>query len=131
MKSSSSGLVRLQRTSNEKLTDARALRQAMTPAEAKMWEYLHNRKLGGVKFRRQQIVEGFITDFYCETAKLAVEIDGGIHSEEEVKQADEHRDKVFQARGIQTLRIRNEDVLNNLDETLKKIKLSCSYRSTK
>jgi very-short-patch-repair endonuclease len=130
-KKPSSGLVRLQRVTKEKLIDARLLRQNLTPAEAVLWKELRNRNLGNLKFRRQQIVEGFITDFYCEKAKLAIEIDGRIPMEEEIMEADEHREKVFQARGIQTYRIKNEDVLKKLDATLEEIKAVCFSRSRK
>jgi very-short-patch-repair endonuclease len=120
-----SGLIRLQRVSGNKLSNARLLRQTMTEAETLLWEQLRNRKLGGFKFRRQQIVEGFITDFYCEAAKLAVEVDGGIHDEEEQKKYDEHRTKVFKACGIISLRIRNTDVQNKMPFVINRIKESC------
>jgi very-short-patch-repair endonuclease len=124
----SSGIVRLQRIRNEKLDDARNLRQSMTKEESLLWERLRNRKLSGLKFRRQQIIEGFITDFYCETAKLAVEIDGGIHDEAEKKKVDIHREKVFHARGIDTLRIKNFEVTIEIEATLQKIKFNCENR---
>lgn len=53
-----------QQVSDEKKQRARQMREAMTPAEAALWEYLRLDKLG-VHFRRQQIIDGFIVDFYC------------------------------------------------------------------
>lgn len=127
-KKPSSGIIRLQNISDEKLSDARQLRQEMTMAETELWRQLRNRKLEGHKFRRQQIVEGFITDFYCERAKLALEIDGGIHSEKRQIELDLHREKVFSARGIKTIRIQNNEVVNDLAATLNKIKQTCQGR---
>lgn len=124
----SSGIIRLQNISEEKLSDARQLRQKMTLAEKELWQQLRNRKLEGYKFRRQQIVQGFIADFYCEKAKLALEIDGGIHLEKGQIEIDIHREKVFSDRGIKTLRIQNNDVIDDLASTLSKIKQACQDR---
>jgi very-short-patch-repair endonuclease len=116
-----SGVVGIQRVSEEKLQDARALRKNMTPTEALLWERLRNRKCGGFKFRRQQIIEGFVADFYCEQAQLVVEVDGGIHSDFEVKKNDQHRETVFKARGIKTIRFMNDDVKQNIDSVITRI----------
>ena len=51
---------------------ARNLRAKMTPAEKKLWVYLSNKGMIGVKFRRQHPVAGFVVDFYCPTSKLAI-----------------------------------------------------------
>ncbi len=59
-----------------KLTLARTFRRAPTPAEAAAWQILRNRGLFGLKFRRQQVIAGFIVDFYCSAARLALELDG-------------------------------------------------------
>lgn len=50
----------------------------MTPAEKLLWQEVRAKKLG-VRFRRQQIIQGFIVDFYCHKAALVVEVDGDIH----------------------------------------------------
>ena len=50
----------------------------MTPAEKILWNELRANKLG-VHFRRQQVIAGFIVDFYCHKAGLVVEVDGDIH----------------------------------------------------
>jgi very-short-patch-repair endonuclease len=71
------GVVFRQRVSDGKVGFARRLRREMTRAEGLMWEQLRDRRLVGLKFRRQQIVDGFIADFYCDSARLVVEIDGG------------------------------------------------------
>lgn len=117
----SSGVVALQYVAEHKKEQARRLRRESTPAEKKLWHFIRNRKVEGLKFRRQQVIEGFIADFFCEEIKLAVEVDGGIHNDKEQKKIDEHREKVFSARSITTIRFRNNDVLNRLDECLQQI----------
>jgi very-short-patch-repair endonuclease len=121
MNHTTSGISRLQRVEDYKLKQARELRQKMTPAERTLWEQVRNRKFNGYKFRRQQVIEGFIVDFYCEEAKLCVEVDGDVHDEPEQKEKDEHRTAVFACRGIRVLRVRNEDVLTNKKDILKRI----------
>ena len=100
----------------------------MTEAEAVLWERLRNRKLGGYKFRRQQIVEGFIVDFFCEKAKLVVEVDGGVHNTEEQKKIDEHRRAVFKLRGLVEIRFKNEEILMNLGSVLQSINKTVNNR---
>jgi very-short-patch-repair endonuclease len=58
---------------------AKELRQHMTPAERILWERLRDRRLAGIKFRRQHSIDACIVDFYCAAARLVIEIDGGIH----------------------------------------------------
>ena len=67
-----------QRVKKEKLQRARELRRDMTPAEKILWQELRSNKLG-IHFRRQQIIAGFIVDFYCHKGGLVVEVDGDIH----------------------------------------------------
>ncbi len=114
----SSGVVALQKINNSKLLQAQALRKNMTEAESALWECLRNRTLDGLKFRRQQIIEGFIVDFFCHEMKLVVEIDGEIHDTPEQKEIDELRKKVFESRGLKEIRFKNSDVLNDLPDVL-------------
>ncbi len=64
-----------------KLDAARRFRQQSTPAEADAWLLLRDRKILGLKFRRQQIVAGFVVDFYCASLRLVLELDGGVHDD--------------------------------------------------
>jgi len=117
----SSGVVALQYVDEHKKEQARRLRRASTPAEKRLWHYVRNRNVQGLKFRRQQVIEGFIADFFCEEIKLAVEVDGTVHNNAEQKKIDEHREKVFSARGITTIRFSNKHVLNHIDECIRQI----------
>ena len=58
-------IVNGQRVSEPKVIVSRAMRHEMTQAEAALWSRLRNRQVGEVKFRRQQIIAGFVADFYC------------------------------------------------------------------
>jgi len=110
------------------LKNARDLRKEMTKAEELLWSYLRDRKLAGFKFRRQQPMEGFILDFYCDVAKLGIELDGSIHSLKEVKDYDEQRTQFLNQFGIEIIRFSNEDVTNKTDEVLKNIRQNIEER---
>jgi len=104
---------------NEKLVIAQTLRRRQTPAEAKVWQWLRARCLCGWKFRRQQVILGFVADFYCAELLLVIELDGGIHDSAESQAYDQGRDAALLARGITTLRFPNE--IANVDEILQRI----------
>jgi adenine-specific DNA methylase/very-short-patch-repair endonuclease len=111
------GVVRGQRVDPKKLELARKFRKEPTEAEARAWELLRNRKIHGLKFRRQQIIEGLVVDFYCAEKRLAIELDGGIHDSQQ--EYDAARTEVLEGMGINVIRIRNEDVtLDNLQNLL-------------
>jgi CTP:molybdopterin cytidylyltransferase MocA/very-short-patch-repair endonuclease len=93
---------------------ARRLRQEVTPAENTLWGLLRNRKLDGLKFRRQHPVAGFVADFACPEATLIVELDGGIHDRLEARDRDQDRTRRLQAAGWRVIRFKNADVLNDL-----------------
>jgi len=95
------------------------LRGKSTEAENILWEHLRNKKLSGLKFKRQYSIDHFVVDFYCPKLKLAVELDGKIHLKKEVKNHDENRDGYLSEFGIKILRIRNEVILNDVAKALK------------
>jgi len=102
---------------------AKALRREMTPAESKLWHYLRANRLEGYHFRRQQIIDGYIVDFYCHAADLVVEVDGSIHLEQEAY--DKERDAHLRARGLTVLRFYNSDVVREMDTVLEVILHAC------
>jgi very-short-patch-repair endonuclease len=103
----------------EKLEMAKWMRQHMTYAERCFWNAVRKRRYPGLRFRRQQIIDGFIADFYCNKLNLVIEIDGGIH--EAQKDYDELRDRIINDKGINIMRFKNEDVINKIDWVLKQI----------
>ena len=111
-------IVRGRRASRAKDARARELRTHPTPEEELLWHRLRRNGLG-VHFRRQQIIDGFIVDFYCHAAGLVVEVDGPIHDQN--ASYDEERDEILAARGLRILRVRNERVRANLPDVLAEI----------
>jgi very-short-patch-repair endonuclease len=93
-----------------KLALARRFRRAPTPAEATAWGLLRNRGLLGLKFRRQQVIEGFVVDFYCASLRLVLELDGGVHQDPAQREYDAIRSEVMEGLGMRVLRIANEHV---------------------
>lgn len=91
----------------------------MTPAEKLLWQQLRTNKLG-VHFRRQQIIAGFIVDFYCHKAALVIEVDGDIHDLQQ--EEDARRDHVLREMGLTIVRFRNEDVIKDLPAVLGKLR---------
>ncbi len=91
----------------------------MTAEEGILWQHVRGNQLQGFHFRRQQVIDGFIVDFYCHAAGLVVEVDGGIH--EQQAGYDAERDRVLAGRGLRILRIQNEEVRNDLAMVLRRI----------
>jgi very-short-patch-repair endonuclease len=92
---------------------ARILRQRQTEAEEKLWQLVRNRKLNGLKFRRQHPLDKYIADFYCHEKRLVIELDGGVHKSKLQQEIDEERTSVLIKLGMTLLRFKNEDVINN------------------
>ena len=97
------------------------LRKNMTDAEKVMWYQLRNRKLNGLKFRRQHPVAIFILDLYCHEKRLAIEIDGGIHKSVDQSEWDKNRTYELNELGIHVLRFTNEEVIDSVQRVIKMI----------
>jgi very-short-patch-repair endonuclease len=98
---------------------ARNFRREMTPAEGLLWAELRDSRLGGLHFRRQQVIDNFIADFYCHAAGLVVEVDGEVHYTQ--VERDTARDSFLQGRGLLVLRFTNRQVMNGLRAVLSEI----------
>ena len=103
------GVIRNQRINPKKLEIARQFRKNPTESEDAVWQMLRNRQIHNLKWRRQQVIDGFIADFYCAELNVVLEIDGPVHDNEDVKEYDAYRTSVFESKGIRTFRLRNED----------------------
>jgi len=86
----------------------------MSLPEVLLWQRLR-RRAGGVKFRRQHPVAGYIADFYCHEAKLIVEVDGEGHNRGDRPARDAKRDTVLTALGLTVLHIPAAEILANVD----------------
>jgi very-short-patch-repair endonuclease len=80
---------------------------------------LKGNRLRGLHFRRQQIIEGYIVDFYCHGAALVVEVDGGVHLRQAAE--DAYRDAVLKELGLKVLRVTDENVLADIEGVLARI----------
>ncbi len=100
---------------------ARELRTQSTDAESKLWYLLRDRRLNGLKFRRQHPVEPYTLDFYCEEHQLAVELDGGQHGEAAQQAHDTERSAFLAGRGIKVLRFWNNEFLLQPEGVLESI----------
>ena len=96
------------------VTLARRLRKSMTPPEMRLWAMLRRHAVEGYRFRRQHPIGPYILDFYCDRAKLAVEVDGVDHGLGDHPARDERRDRWLGERGVETLRIPAMEVRDNL-----------------
>jgi very-short-patch-repair endonuclease len=103
---------------SETVTNARQLRKAMTPPEARLWVALRGRRLAGLKFRRQHPIGAYVLDFYCPRLRLAVEVDGMDHAIEEQRDRDKHRDQWLRRFGIRVCRIPSWAVRDDLDRVV-------------
>lgn len=103
---------------------ARQLRRNQTDAESILWNALRDRRLIGRKFLRQYPIKFkydnrkrfFVADFYCNEARLVVEVDGGIH--EKQKDYDILRDHIINFLGFNIIRFKNNQVKFNLKAVL-------------
>lgn len=87
---------------------SRELRKNATPQENKLWyQFLRRHPL---KFRRQQQIGPYIADFYCPSARLVIELDGGAHYEPGGMEYDRWRDTFISAHNIHILRFTNTQI---------------------
>lgn len=63
----------------------------------------------------------FILDFYCHQKRLAIEVDGGYHSNKNQMQYDAKRTNFLRNRGIKEIRFSNEEVIEDISLVLEKI----------
>ena len=106
-----------QQVRKEKVMLAREMRRDMTPSESVLWKRLKAGALGQ-HFRRQQIIAGFIADFYCHQAALVVEVDGPSHD----PAYDAERDRIFTDLGLIVMRLTNQQVQEQIGVVLYKIR---------
>jgi very-short-patch-repair endonuclease len=102
---------------------ARRLRTNATDAERLLWNGVRREQIGGFKFRRQVILNGFVADFACYEARLVVEVDGATHSTDAEVVRDAARTRALNARGYDVPRFANDEIFHNFDGVLETIRL--------
>lgn len=107
---------------NKNLKQAsRDLRNNMTDAEKLLWSRLRHKQILGLQFYRQKPILNFIVDFYCPSANLVIECDGGQHYTDEGLEADRVRDEALGELGLIVLRFDNLQVLNEIDAVVERV----------
>jgi imidazole glycerol-phosphate synthase subunit HisF len=107
---------------------AKQLRQSETAAEKFLWSRLSRNQLG-VNFRRQHPIYTYVADFYCHSHRLIVEVDGPIHDTEENRFYDFQRTAGFDEFNIELIRFTNEEVMNDIEDVLRRILKCLNTRS--
>ncbi|MBR3845173.1 MAG: DUF559 domain-containing protein [Clostridia bacterium] len=99
---------------NKKLLNiARILRSNMTRQEKHLWyDFL---RYYPIKIYKQRIIDGFIADFYCHSARLVIELDGSGHYTKRGREYDQERTEILEKYGICVLRFTNSDVDDNFE----------------
>ena len=101
---------------------ARIMRREPTQAEKKLWYAFRDRRLQGLKFRRQHPLGPYIADFACIAHNLIIEADGSQHAE---SVRDARRDAFLNDNGFKVLRFSNYEILTNQEGVLATIAAAC------
>jgi len=102
---------------------AKALRRALTQPELMLWTRLKRRRPDAPVFRNQHPMGPYILDFYCPAAKLAIEIDGATHGEDEQIAHDERRDWWLKQQGVTVYRTSGSSVFRDADQVADAVRL--------
>ncbi|SDV99359.1 endonuclease domain-containing protein [Aequorivita viscosa] len=97
---------------------AKILRQNMTEAEKRLWQFLKNKQLQDYKFRRQHPIHIYIVDFYCHELRLIIEIDGEYHNRADQISKDIERSELLKLQGLHIIRFSNKEVINSIGKVL-------------
>jgi len=98
------------------------LRKNSTKAELLLWQELRNKKFLNAKFKRQFGVGKYVLDFYCPEVKLAIELDGELHTEKNAIEYDKIRTVFLNSVGIKVIRFKNEELFEKMPIVLEQIK---------
>ncbi|MCJ7496888.1 MAG: endonuclease domain-containing protein [candidate division Zixibacteria bacterium] len=111
---------------NAKISNVvKTLRKNSTKAERMLWKNLRTKQMEGFKFRRQEPIGNYVVDFVCFEKRIVIEVDGGQHVREVIK--DKQREKWLKKQGFKILRFWNNEVLRNIEGVIEVIRLNCLY----
>jgi very-short-patch-repair endonuclease len=99
------------------LEQAKRMRRAPVFNERLLWRLLRDRRLAGMKFRRQVAIGPYIADFVCLRHRLIIEADGPLHDPDR----DLVRDAWFRSNAFHVLRFANSQVSEYPDLVLDRI----------
>ncbi|WP_343712025.1 endonuclease domain-containing protein [Inquilinus sp.] len=98
----------------------RSLRQNQTEAELLLWHQLRDKRVGGLRFRRQYRLGPFIVDFVCLSARLVIEVDGPSH--ELTFDADARKTRWLEDQSFRVVRFSNGQVMYELEGVIQAIR---------
>ncbi len=101
---------------------ARMLRRNQTDVEKKLWGFLRDRRLFGLKFRRQHPIGKYVVDFCCLEKRVIIELDGGQHARQSIR--DSSRTNDLENEGFRVVRFWNNQIMENPQGVLEKIVLA-------
>ncbi len=116
-----SKVTRKMRPSERTIQRARNLRQEATHAEQLAWKLLRKRATLGIKFRRQHPIGNYVVDFYCPAHRLAIELDGSVHSQPSQLRKDKSKERFLRRQDVHVLRILNGWVLEDPEGFVRKV----------
>ena len=94
----------------------RILRRNQTYAERVLWSQLRGRRCRGYKFYRQYGVGPYVLDFYCSSARLAIELDGPTDDDPEQRRHDARRTQHLNSLRIDVIRFTNDELMSNANK---------------
>ncbi len=106
------------------LDNAKTLRSNQTEVEERLWYHLRAHRFMGLKFKRQKPMNRHIVDFVCVERRLIIELDGGQHTEQ--TEYDQRRDAWLRDQSYTVLRFWNNEVMQQLEGVLEKIRITLS-----
>jgi very-short-patch-repair endonuclease len=111
--------------SDKKVALAKRMRREPSAVEAALWKLLRDRRLEGLKFRRQVPIGRYVADFVCLRHRLIVEADGPFHD----AQSDAVRDAWLRSQGFDILRFDNSVIGTQRERVLAQIANAALSRS--
>jgi len=98
------------------------LRNNMPEAERVLWNHIRNKKLGGLRFRRQVGIGEYIVDFYCPQLRIVLELDGDSHFTKEAVVYDNERNAYMESLGLHVIRYTNDRIKYDLERVIEELK---------
>ena len=96
---------------------AREMRRFSSPAHKALAARFAKADMGRYKFTRHMVIGSAIVDFGCHPLGMAIDID----EEGENEALAKRRDKSLESVGIRVMRIKAQDILENMDDVLARI----------
>jgi len=94
--------------------NSRDLRKNSTKQENHLWyDFLRYQE---PRWTRQRIIGNYIVDFFCHSCKIAIELDGSGHFEDQQIEYDKKRTEYLEALGVKVIRFTNLEVDGSFNE---------------